>query len=153
MKLRMVDRITRWEPRRLIHGVKTVSLEEYSLRAPFGDDPVLPETLLLESLFQLGNWLIMLSSDFAHLGLLVRWEEMRFESRLRPGEQLHMEVAVVAYRNDGVQFDGRAWTTDRLIGVGHGCLATLVDLEDYHHPDDQRVLFSEIYRPESGASA
>ena len=60
-----------------------------------------------------------------------------------------MEVDVASYRNDGVQFNGRALATDRVIGAGRGCLATLVDLEDYQDPADLRVLFSEIYRPEA----
>ncbi|MCL2641796.1 MAG: hypothetical protein FWD53_13180 [Phycisphaerales bacterium] len=144
MKFRMVDRITAWEPRRQICGIKTVSFEEYNLRAPFGDEPCLPETLLLESLFQLGNWLIMLSSDFSRMGLLVRWEEMRFDSRLQPGEQLRMQVDVVTYRNDGVQFNGRGLAGDRLVGSGRGCLATFIELEAYHDPADLRVLYSEI---------
>ena len=144
MKFRMVDRITHWEPRRQIRGIKTVSFEEYNLRSPFGDEPCLPETLLLESLFQLGNWLIMLSSDFTQMGLLVRWQEMQFDSRLRPGEQLRMQVDVVTYRNDGVQFNGSGWIGDRLVGSGRGCLATFADLQAYHDPDDLRVLYSEI---------
>ena len=147
MKFRMVDRICSWEPRKSICGIKAVSFEEYGLRAPLGDDPCLPETLLMESLFQLGNWLIMLSSDFSQMGLLVRWEEVRFDDRLRPGESLRMEIDVVAYRGDGVQFNGRGLAGDRLIGAGRGCLAMLVALQEYHNPDDLRVLFSEIYRP------
>lgn len=149
MKFRMVDRICSWEPRRSIRGIKVVSFEEYGLRAPFGDDPCLPETLLMEGLFQLGNWLIMLSSEFSRMGLLARWEEMRFADRLRPGESLRMEVDVASYRNDGVQFNGCALVGDRVIGVGRGCLATLVNLEDYQDPADLRVLCSEIYRPDA----
>ena len=52
MKFRMVDQIHRWEKQRSISGVKTVSFEEYNLKAPFGSPAHLPETLLIESLFQ-----------------------------------------------------------------------------------------------------
>lgn len=147
MKFRMLDRILSWKAREHIRGVKSVSFEEYSLKAPFGDASCLPETLLMESLFQLGNWLIMLSSDFAQMGLLVRFEEARFEDRLRPGEALRMEVDVLSYRGDGVRFDGRGYAGERLIGSGRGCLAALVPLADYHDPADLRVLYSEIHRP------
>ena len=67
MKFRMVDRIIDFVPQKSIRGVKTVSFEEYQLKSAFGGEPSLPETLIMESLFQLGNWLIMLSSDFSQI--------------------------------------------------------------------------------------
>ena len=152
MKFRMVDRIVDWQPRRRITGVKAVSFEEYSLRSPWGGPPALPESLVMECLFQLGNWLIILSSGFAQMGLLVRSEEVRFDDRLRPGESLRMEVDVVSYHADGMLFNGRGLVGNRLISAGRGCLATLVPLEDYQNPDDLRVLFSEIYRPATVAA-
>ena len=63
MKFRLVDRILDWEPRRVIRGVKAVSFEEYELKRAWGDEPCLPESLVLESLLQLGNWLVIRSSD------------------------------------------------------------------------------------------
>ena len=76
MKFRMVDRILAWEPRRYIRGIKTVSFEEYRLKAVFADPPHLPQILVTEGLFQLGNWLIMLSSNFSQMGLIVRFQEI-----------------------------------------------------------------------------
>ena len=64
MKFRLVDKITSWAPWQHIRGVKAVSFEEYSLKESFGETPRLPEMLLLESFLQLGNWLVVLSSDF-----------------------------------------------------------------------------------------
>jgi 3-hydroxyacyl-[acyl-carrier-protein] dehydratase len=147
MKFRMVDRILDWQPRRSIRGVKVASFEEYQLREPLADEPCLPETLLVEGLFQLGNWLVMLSSDFTEMGLVVRFEEIRFVSRVRPGESVRMEIEARSYRGDGVVLDGRATVGGLLIAEGRGCLATPVPLADYHDPDSLRVLFSEIYRP------
>ena len=53
-----------------------------------------------------------------------------------------------SWRDDGILFDGRAMVDDKLIAVGRGCLAVPTKLDDYYDPDDLRVLFSEIYRPE-----
>ena len=147
MKFRMVDRIVDWQPRRRITGVKAVSFEEYSLRAPWGGQPALPESLVMECLFQLGNWLIVLSSDFTRMGLLVRVEEVRFHEPLGPGQSLRMDIEVVAYRDDGIVFNGIATAAGRPITSGRGCLATPVDLADFHDPSDLKVLFSEIHRP------
>lgn len=148
MKFRMVDRIIDFQPKRSIRGIKVVSFEEYQLKSAFADGPHLPETLIMESLFQLGNWLIMLSSDFSQMGLLVRTNQIHFLEALRPGQSLVMEVEVRSYRSEGIVFDGRALVGNKVITVGKGCLATPVELTDYYDPDDLRVLFSQIYRPE-----
>ena len=151
MKFRLVDRITAWEARRSIRGVKAVSFEEYRLKAAFGDEPHLPETLVTESLFQLGNWLVMLSSDFTRMGMIVRFEQVRFDAPLLPGERLDMEVTVRQWRDDGIQFDGVGLSAGRAIIAGRGALAVPVPLADYCDPQDLRVLYSEIHRPEEAA--
>jgi 3-hydroxymyristoyl/3-hydroxydecanoyl-(acyl carrier protein) dehydratase len=150
MKFRMVDRILAWEPRRGIQGVKAVSFEEYELRRPLGDEPCLPESLVMEALFQLGNWLLVLSSDFTKMGLVVQWEEARFPDRLRQGRRLQMEVTVRTWRDEGVLLDGVARDGEKTVAIGRRCLAVPVPLADYCDPDDLRVLFSEIHRPQPG---
>ena len=149
MKFRMVDRIVEWQPHRRICGVKAVSFEEYELSRSVGAEPCLPATLMLESLFQLGNWLVMLSTDFRQMGLVLRFDEVRFWDRLRPGESLHMEVVVRNWREDGLVFDGHGRTDRQTLVAGRGCLALPVGLADYHHAADLRVVFSEIYRPQT----
>lgn len=152
MKLRMVDRILSWQARKSIRGVKTVSFEEYSLKEALGGEPRMPESLIMESMFQLGNWLVMLSSDFEQMGLLVRVREIRFHEPAGPGRQLLMNVDVRSHRDDGITFDGQVLAGGRVIGEGQACLATLVALSDYHNADDLRVLFSQIYRPDGGGA-
>ncbi len=147
MKFRMVDRITEFRPRASIRGVKTVSFEEYQLKAPLLDEPRLPESLLMESLFQLGNWLIVLSSDFSQMGLLVRIQQVQFQGPVPPGRSIEMDVRVKRYREDGVLFDGQASISRDVVATGSGCLATCVPLCEYQDPSDVKVLFSEIYRP------
>ena len=151
MKFRMVHRIIDWQERKFIRGVKTVSFEEYNLKAGFGDEPSLPQSLLIESLFQLSNWLVMLSTDFTQMALVIRTQEINFLESPGPGQTLSMEVEATSFRSDGIIFNGIAFTDGREIANGKGCLATPVDLEDFYNPDDLRVLFSEIYRPEADA--
>jgi 3-hydroxyacyl-[acyl-carrier-protein] dehydratase len=147
MKFRMVDRILAWQPQLSIRGAKTVSFEEYNLRLPLGDGARLPESLVLESFFQLGNWLIVLSSNFEKMGLIVRTQEVRFTGPVRPGERLVMELTVRRYREDGVLFDGIGRVDGREVAAGLGCLAAPAPLEQFCDPDDVRTLYSEIYRP------
>ncbi|MHC4118114.1 MAG: hotdog family protein [Planctomycetota bacterium] len=149
MKFRMVDRIVEFAPRSSICGVKTVSFEEYQLKSAFAGRPCLPESLIMESLFQLGNWLIILTSDFSQMGLVIRTNEIQFQRPLAPGQNMFMQVHVRSYRDDGILFDGQALVDQRVIVRGNGCLASPVDLAEYYDPENLKVLFSEIYRPDS----
>jgi 3-hydroxyacyl-[acyl-carrier-protein] dehydratase len=153
MKFRMVDRILDWQPCRRIRGVKAVSFEEYQLRQALGDEPCLPESLLMEALFQLGNWLVVLSTDFTRMGLVVGLSEARFLGRLRPGRRLWIDVEVRSWRDDGIVLDGQASDGQSTLALGRRCLAMPVPLSDYCDADDLRVLYSEIYRPEGELSA
>jgi len=147
MKFRLVDKITSWTPWQDIAGVKAVSFEEYSLKEVFGDSPCLPETLLLESFLQLGNWLVMLSSDFQQMGMVARISQVRFHGRLLPGQRLRLEAKLVRKRGDGFELAGQGYVDGREIIAGAGCIAALVPLVEYQNPADLRVLFSEIWEP------
>jgi 3-hydroxyacyl-[acyl-carrier-protein] dehydratase len=148
MKFRLVDRILDWSAWQSIRGVKSVSFEEYQLKAAFGDPPHLPPTLMMESLLQLGNWLVVLSSDFTQMAMVVRIETVRFHDVVRPGESLMLEAEVLSRRDDGVIFGGRATSAGRPIGEGRGCLAVPVPLGDFCNPGDLRVLAGELTDPQ-----
>ena len=147
MKLRCVDRIHAWTPYREITGLKAVSFEEFELKAPFGDEAALPESLVLESLLQLGNWLLLLSSEFTRLGRVIRIGEVQFLDRLRPGQALHLRVTVTRRRAEDFEFAGEGSVHGRPLVRGSGCLATTVPAADYLNPADARVLFAEIGPP------
>ncbi len=147
MKWRLVDHIVSWSPYVRIRGLKAVSFEEYSLKEALGDESRLPESLLLESLFQLGNWLIMLSSDFTLMGIVTRMSSVRFEQSLRPGQRLEMEVRLERQREDGFEFSGHGRADGHVVITGSGCLAVPVPLRDFANPEALRVLFSEISQP------
>ncbi len=147
MKFRLVDKITSWAAWQNITGVKAVSFEEYSLKEAFAEQPQLPEMLLLESFLQLGNWLVMLSSDFEQMGTVARISEVRFHACLLPGQRLQLEVKVVRRRQDGYELAGEGQASGRSIISGTGCVAALAPLAEYQNPEDMRVLFSELYDP------
>ena len=144
MKFRLVDKILDWSPYERISGIKAVSFEEYCLKEAFGDEPRLPETLLLESFLQLGNWLLLLSSDFMQMAVVIRISEARFEDYLLPGQQLRLDVKVARRRGDGFELSGEGRVNGRSIIRGLGCLAVPVPAVDYVNPEDMRMLFSEI---------
>ena len=153
MKFRLVDKIVSWSSYQRITGIKAVSFEEYCLKGSFGDEPRLPETLLLESFLQLGNWLILLSSDFKETGMVVRISEVQFAGFLLPGQQLRMDVTLTRQREDGFELSGEGKVDGRSVITGLGCLAVPVPAGDHADPADLRVLFSEIYEPEEAVAS
>jgi len=147
VKFRLVDKITSWNRWQSIRGIKVVSFEEYSLKEPFGENPRLPEMLVLESFLQLGNWLVVLSSDFQQMGMVARISEVRFHNDLLPGQRLELEVRLTRRREDGFELVGEGNVQGRSVISGIGCLASAAPLAEYQSPEDLRVLFSEIYTP------
>jgi len=152
MKFRLVDKILDWVPYERIRGIKAVSFEEYGLKEAFGDEPRLPETLLLESFLQLGNWLILLSSDFHTMGMILRLSEICFHDYLRPGQRVSMDVALTRRHKEGFELAGEGRVNNRTIISGFGCLAAPVNAAELVNPADLRVLFSEIYQPEKAVA-
>ena len=148
MKFRLVDQITAWTPWQSISGVKAVSFEEYSLKDAFGEAARFPELLLLESFLQLGNWLVVLSSEFTLMGMVVRISEVCFHEPLLPGQILRLHVRLIQRHEDGFEFQGKGSAGGRSVISGSGCLASPVALKEYHDPEDLRVLYAEICRLE-----
>jgi 3-hydroxymyristoyl/3-hydroxydecanoyl-(acyl carrier protein) dehydratase len=149
MKFRLVDRILAWEPQCAIRGIKNVSFEEYELRTPLGYSPYLPESLILESLFQLVNWMVILSTDYRHTCLGAQLDKAQFIAPLRPGSRMNMDIKVVSWRDDSAIVEGTVFDGRETVVVVERCLAAFVPLVEYYDPDDLRVLYSEIYRPDS----
>ena len=153
MKFRLVDTITSWTAWQDIAGLKAVSFEEYCLKEPFGERPRMPEMLLLESFLQLGNWLVILSSDFRQMGMVARISEVRFHDCLWPGERVRLEVRVVRRSADGLELAGQGQADGRSVISGTGCVAAFVPLREYQSPEDLRVLFAEIWAPAVAAGS
>lgn len=153
MKFRFVDRILAWTPNHSIRGVKSVSFEEYSLKERFADEPRLPESLLLESFLQLGNWLILLSTRFEHCGIVVRISEVHFDDALRPGDTVELSVRVVRQREEGWEFEGSGCVGNRLVISGKGCVAATIPAADLMNTEDLRTLYSEIHASDAESSA
>jgi 3-hydroxymyristoyl/3-hydroxydecanoyl-(acyl carrier protein) dehydratase len=148
VKFRFVDKILSWTPHQRICGLKAVSFEEYCLKEAFGGPPRLPELLMLESLLQLGNWLILLSSDYQQMGMVVKLAEVRFHGHVGPGQQLRLDIRLRSQKDEGFVLTGEGTVDGRPIISGLECLAVAVAAERYVNAENLRMLFSEIYEPE-----
>ena len=149
MKLRCVDCILAWEPWRTIRGVKAVSFEEYCLPAGLGLPEHLPAALALESVFELARWLAVLSSDFQQIALPIELEHCTFTRPLRPGERMQIDLVAQPPAQGEFVFSAQARTRTAEVLLVRVARARLWPLADHVNPDDLRVLYSEIHRPDA----
>jgi hypothetical protein len=95
-------------------------------------------------MFQLANWLIVLSTGFRKIGLILSVRSIRVKRPPTQGETVNLHVDWRASRPEGALFTGWGRVGDEEILTGEGCMAYLTDLCDLEDAGDLRVLFEEI---------
>lgn len=117
MRYILIDRITLIEPPERACGVKCVSLSEDYFTDHFRNFPVMPGTLILESLAQLGGVLVEATARESgrvdlHAVLCIV-ERASFRRFVRPGDRLDLEALRLAGGEDG----GRVRVSARVDGA------------------------------------
>ncbi len=96
----LVDRITDFEIDKRIVGVKNVSLNERYLSHRQGEQPVLPPTILTETIAQVGAILILAKPENRQkLIYFMGIERVRYRRPVHPGDVVTVEVAVKRLRS------------------------------------------------------
>jgi 3-hydroxyacyl-[acyl-carrier-protein] dehydratase len=89
MRFRLLDKITQLEPGKRIEAVKELSADEGYLKDHFPSFPVMPGVLMLEAMFQAGQWLVWKTEEFAHsVVLLKEARTVKFSGFVQPGQTL-----------------------------------------------------------------
>ena len=144
MRYRLADKIFTWAPWRHLRGIKAASFEEYSLREALGYEPALPESLAIGAMLEMGNWLTILSSDFAQMAWTIEIEECRFERVPGPGESLLIDVEMLERTSEHAVFSGRATIESQEALWINSWRAQLLPLDAHYDSSDLRVLYSQI---------
>ncbi|HMP77980.1 MAG TPA: 3-hydroxyacyl-ACP dehydratase FabZ family protein [Pirellulaceae bacterium] len=89
MRFAQLDRILAIEPGRTITGIKSLSLSEEYLQDHFPRFPVMPGVLMLESIFQVGMYLVRATDEFRISMVVLReTRNFKFQGFVQPGDQL-----------------------------------------------------------------
>lgn len=111
MRFLLVDRVDRIVPGVCAEGVKCVSLADDALQDHFPDHPLLPGTLLVEALAQLGGFLVECSiarEDPPRRAVLAGIAEARFHRPCRPGDRIGLSCRLASLLPAGAQVEAEA---------------------------------------------
>ena len=136
----LVDAIEEMERWKRIVGIKNVTITEYYFQGHFPEKPIMPGVLIIESMAQTGGLLLLQEVEDREKKLLyfVAIDNARFRRPVVPGDQLRIEVKVVAWRGTFCKLQGRA-TVNGELAAEATLMCKMVDLEEVQAPAPNAV--------------
>jgi 3-hydroxyacyl-[acyl-carrier-protein] dehydratase len=113
----LIDRVIEIQPRERIVAVKNVTANEPFFAGHFPGFPIMPGVLIVEALAQAGGALLMqeYSDRTSIIMVFTGIEKARFRKPVVPGDQLRLEVSVLAWRATAARMQAYAYVGDKLV--------------------------------------
>ena len=126
----LIDRVIKVERRKRIVAIKNVTANEPHFTGHFPGFPLMPGVLIVEAIAQAGA--VLLLSEVADRGdklmVFTTIERAKFRKPVTPGDQLRIEVEVLAFRTTAAKLHGEVFVDGKL-----ACEAT-VSCQMMHRP-------------------
>lgn len=118
----LIDRVLEFEPAKRLVALKNVTVNEPFFQGHFPGYPIMPGVLVVEAMAQAGGLIMMaeLNDRQKKLVVFTGIERAKFRRPVTPGDQLRIEVDVLAFRSRAGRIAGRAYVDGKL-----ACEATL----------------------------
>jgi len=129
----LVDRVVEFdEVNQRIVGLKNVSMNEPFFQGHFPGVPIMPGVLILESMAQVGGFLVFKAAKEREKKLVffAGVESARFRRPVRPGDQMKIEIVVLKMKSRIGKVHGAAYVDGQLVAEAD-IMFTMVDRDDY----------------------
>jgi beta-hydroxyacyl-ACP dehydratase FabZ len=115
----LVDRIVRLEEQEVV-GIKNVTINEPFFLGHFPGEPVMPGVLIIESMAQVGGFLLLHKIEEPENKLLIfmKIDKVKFRRPVRPGDQLRSELKLKRFRKKICVIEGKAYVEEELVAEG-----------------------------------
>lgn len=112
----LIDRVEHMIRRKRIVAIKNVTCNEPFFAGHFPGFPIMPGVLVVEAIAQAGGALLLTEIPDRHDKLMVFTgiERARFRKPIVPGDQIRLEVDVLAWRRTAVRMQGKAFVGVKL---------------------------------------
>jgi 3-hydroxyacyl-[acyl-carrier-protein] dehydratase len=114
----LVDRVVEHEPGKRIVAIKNVTINEPFFPGHFPGHPVMPGVLIIEAMAQVGGILAYLATGddsqnkVCYFGSI---DEAKFRKPVVPGDQLRIEIDVIACKRGIWVFSGKVYVEGKLV--------------------------------------
>ncbi|HSE50515.1 MAG TPA: 3-hydroxyacyl-ACP dehydratase FabZ [Terriglobales bacterium] len=112
----LIDRVVDLERKQRIVALKNVTINEPFFQGHFPGFPIMPGVLIVEAIAQAGGALLLteIADRDGKLMFFTGIERAKFRKPVLPGDQLRLEVDVLAWRMTAVKMQGKAYVGDKL---------------------------------------
>ncbi|HET8668189.1 MAG TPA: 3-hydroxyacyl-ACP dehydratase FabZ [Terriglobales bacterium] len=112
----LIDRVVDMVRRERIVALKNVTVNEPFFAGHFPGFPIMPGVLIVEAIAQAGGALLLTEIEDRDQKLMVFTgiERAKFRRPVTPGDQLRIEVQVIAWRRTAVRMEGKAYVGDKV---------------------------------------
>ncbi len=113
----LIDRVVSLTPKQRIVALKNVSANEPHFAGHFPGFPIMPGVLIVEAIAQAGGALLLteIPDRDSKLMVFTGIERAKFRKPVVPGDQLRIEVEVLAWRNTATRMQGMVYVGDKLV--------------------------------------
>jgi 3-hydroxyacyl-[acyl-carrier-protein] dehydratase len=140
----LYDRVLDLEPARRMVATKAISIGDEFLPEHYSRCPLMPATLVLESLAQVAGWLYMATEGFSIHAVLVMLEGAEVKRHPRPGDTLTLEVSLEFRHRGGATLCGEARDSAGLFVRVKRLVFASVELTDPRDVRQAKELFSYL---------
>lgn len=133
----LVDRVLEMERLKRIVAIKNLTINEPFFQGHFPGQPVMPGVLILESMAQTGGLLLLqeIPDRDKKLMYLASMNNVKFRRPVVPGDQLRLEVNIVAWKGDLCKIEAKAFVDNKLCTEAN-MMCVMVDREDAKIPEE-----------------